>query len=297
MFHPLWRGGQPSLEQAGMQALNGMGRADECREMQMSEPRIRKEVKDRICTLTLNEPEKLNAMSEEMAEEFREAIKELRTDPEPRVLILTGAGRAFSAGGNLKRMLERAQSRVTDVRKFVLEFYKSFLTITDLEIPTIAAVNGHAIGAGGCLALACDMRIAARDSKIGFTFAKIGLHPGMGAEYFLSRTVGRAATFELLMTGDLLSAEEAHRIGLVNSVVPTDELMGRTRTLAEKIASMPVLPIRMLKESIDSAMRSSLMDTIQKENDYQAITYMSEDIKEGILAVMERRKPRFTDSY
>jgi len=263
----------------------------------MNQSRIKTEMKDRICLFTLNEPDKLNAMSDDMAEEFKERITELKSDPQPKVLILTGEGRAFSAGGNLKRMLERTACNVTEVRKYIIEFYKSFLSIVDLPIPTIAAINGHAIGAGACLALACDMRLAADNAMMGFTFAKIGLHPGLGAEYFLTRTVGRARTFELLMTGDILTAEEAQRIGLVNHVVPPNQLMDKAMDLAKKIEAMPVFPIRMLKESIDAATRGTLSDTIHRQAAYQAISYLSADTKEGILSMLEKRTTRFRDEY
>ena len=142
-----------------------------------------------------------------------------------------------------------------------------------------------------------DMRVAASSSKIGFTFAKIGLHPGMGAEYFLPRIIGQAHTFELLMTGDIITADEAYRIGLINHVTPPEELMDRVMELARKIAAMPVLPIRMLKESVPAAMKSSLTDTLYREATYQAICFMSGDIREGIDAVREKRTPHFSDEY
>jgi len=263
----------------------------------MSNQAVLKEIKDRICVLTLNQPDQLNAMSDIMAKDFREAIDEIKTDPEPKVVIVTGAGRAFSAGGNLQMMSENIGANPAIRRKEIFSFYKSFLSIMDLGIPTIAAINGHAIGAGACLPLACDMRVAASSSKIGFTFAKIGLHPGMGAEYFLPRIIGEARTFELLMTGDIITTDEAYRIGLINHVVPPEELMDSVMELAGKIVAMPVLPIRMLKESIPAAMKSNLTDTLHREATYQAICFMSGDIREGIDAVREKRTPHFSDEY
>lgn len=263
----------------------------------MPEKTVRLERKNRIALLTLNQPEKLNAMNDAMAADFREALEVLRTDPWFRVLVLTGAGRAFSAGGNLERMRANVGSDPIKRKKDSLAFYQSFLGIRDLQIPTIAAINGHAVGAGACLALACDMRIASENSKIGFTFAKIGLYPGMGTEYFLIRTVGRAKTFELLMTGDLVDAQEAWRIGLVNRVVPPEKLLDEALGLAEKIAVMPVLPIRLLKESIDAAQRNTLTETLQREAAYQALCYQTGDIVEGIDAVRGKRAPNFTDEY
>jgi enoyl-CoA hydratase/carnithine racemase len=263
----------------------------------MSNRTVIKEIKDRICVLTLNQPDKLNAMNDIMAKDFREAIEEIKTDPEPKVVIVTGAGRAFSAGGNLEKIAESVGTNPASRKKDSFSFYKSFLGIMDLRIPTIAAINGHAIGAGACLPLACDMRLAASSSKIAYTFAKIGLHPGMGAEYFLPRIIGQARAFELLMTGDTITAEEAYRIGLINHVVPPEGLMDRVMELAVKIAAMPVLPIRMLKESIPAAMRSNLTDTLHREATYQAVCYMSGDIREGVDAVREKRAPYFSDEY
>jgi len=263
----------------------------------MSSKAVTIEIKDRVCVLTLNQPEKLNAMDDKMSADFQEAIKDLRQNPEPKVVILTGAGRAFSAGGNLQRLLDNVGSNPA-VRKIEsFSFYSSFLDIMRLDVPTIAAINGHAVGAGACVSLACDMRIASTGSRIGFTFAKIGLHPGMGAEYFLTRLVGRARTCELLMTGDLITADEAYRIGLVNHLAEPDELMNKARELALKIAAMPALPVRMLKESIDAAMNSTLEQTLHREAAYQAICYLTGDIKEGIESTRDKRTPNFKDEY
>jgi enoyl-CoA hydratase/carnithine racemase len=263
----------------------------------MSGQAVIKEIKHRICVLTLNQPDQLNAMSDIMAKDFREAIQELKVDPEPKVVIVTGAGRAFSAGGNLQMISDSVETNPAIRRKELFSFYKSFLSVMDLGIPTIAAINGHAIGAGACLTLACDMRFAASSSKIGFAFAKIGLHPGMGAEYFLPRIIGQARAFELLMTGNVITADEAYRIGLINHVTSPEQLMDRVMELAIKIAAMPVLPIRMLKESIPAAIKSSLTDTLYREATYQAICFMSGDIREGVDALREKRTPRFSDEY
>jgi len=263
----------------------------------MSSESVKMEWMDRVCILTLNRPEKRNAMDEDVTTGFRDAMERLKNEPRVRAAVITGAGDAFSAGGNLKRMLERTGTNLAANRKEILAFYETYLTIMDLEIPTIAAINGPAIGAGACLCMACDMRYAASTSRIGFTFARIGLHPGMGAEYFLTRAVGQARTYELLMTGDILTADEAFRIGLVNKVVPPGELMERVTELAGKIASMPALPIKMLKHTIPAAMRSDLGDILRTEATYQAMCYMGGDLKEGVASMIEKRPPRFTDEY
>ena len=236
-------------------------------------------------------------MNSQMATEFKAAIGKIKANHDLRVLILTGSGKSFSTGGNLENIRSNIGTNPVVMKNSTLNYYNSFLSIRDLSIPTIAVINGHAIGAGACLSLACDMRLAANDAKIGFTFAKIGLYPGMGAEYFLSRIVGRARTFELLMTGAILTAEEAYRIGLVNHIYPIEELMGKAESLASEIASMPVLPIRMLKDSIDASMSGTLEETLKREASYQGLCYMTDDISEGISSVEEKRAPRFNDDY
>ncbi|MBU2547934.1 MAG: enoyl-CoA hydratase/isomerase family protein [Proteobacteria bacterium] len=263
----------------------------------MDQGTVRVEYKDRVAILTLDQPDRLNAMDDDMAMNFEAAVEGLENGNQAKVVIVTGAGRAFSAGGNLQNMLSRVGGSPSAYQKNVYRFYKAFLRIMDLDVPTIAAINGSAVGAGACLSLACDMRLAATGAVIGFPFAVIGMHPGMGAEYFLTRLVGRARTFELLMVGESVSAEEAWRMGLVNQVVPGEELMDRAVSLATKIAARPVLPIRMLKESIDTAARSDLEATLRREAAYQGICFMTDDIKEGITSLIEKRRPHFTDEY
>jgi enoyl-CoA hydratase len=246
---------------------------------------ITTEFKDRICILTLNDPEQLNAMGQKMSEAFKDTINALAQDSQVRVLILTGAGRAFSAGGNLDKIAEGYGGDPGIQKKASFEFYNNFLCIRKLGIPTIAAVNGPAVGAGACLALACDMRMAAQSAKFGFPFARIGLHPGMGAEYLLQRAVGEAKTFELLMTGRMIPAPEALAMGMVNQVIGDDDFMDKTLELAKTIASMADQPIKMMKESIPAARHSTLEETLHRQAAYQSINYMTEDFKEGIDAL------------
>ncbi len=263
----------------------------------MEKKTVTTEFKDRICILTLNDPDQLNAMSEEMSVGFRDTITALSEDERVKVLVLTGAGRAFSAGGNLDTIASGYRGDPGIQKKSSFEFYSRFLCIRKLGIPTIAAVNGHAVGAGACLALACDMRMAGESAVFGFPFARIGLHPGMGAEFFLQRLVGEARTFELLMTGTMIGGAHAHAMGLVNHVVPDNVLMDRTLALAGTIAAMPDLPIKMMKESIPAARQSTLEETLLRQAAYQSINYMTKDFKEGIDALRERRKPEFSDRY
>lgn len=255
------------------------------------------EMKNRIALLTLNQPDKRNVMSDGMAAEFREVIQGLKETSQARALVVTGAGKAFSAGGDLKAMQSRLGGDPAVYQDNIYRFYRAFLSIMDLRIPTIAALNGPSIGAGACFAMACDMRIAASDSRLGFTFTRIGLHPGMGAEYFLPRIVGRAKACELLMTGDIIGAEDALRLGLVNHVVPPEQLMDRAMELAGRLAAMPALPIRMLKESIDAAIASDLESTLYREAAYQGMCHLTDDMREGVQSLIEKRPPEFKDEY
>ncbi|HCY88309.1 MAG TPA: hypothetical protein DHV36_24445 [Desulfobacteraceae bacterium] len=255
------------------------------------------EMRDRICILTLNNPDSLNAMGEDMADAFDGAIQQLRCDKQVKVLIVTGKGRAFSAGGDLDMIKDNAAVDPGILQQQSFDFYNSFLGIRKLNIPVIAAVNGIAVGAGACLALACHMRIVSEAATFGFPFARLGLHPGMGAEYFLQQLVGEAKTFELLLTGDFVPAEEALRIGLVNQVVPEEELMDRAQVLAGKICALPDLPIKMMVDSIPAARYSTLEDTLQRQAACQAINYKTPDFQEGVDAVIEKRRPKYTGRY
>jgi enoyl-CoA hydratase/carnithine racemase len=261
----------------------------------MATETIKLEYQDNICTLFLNRPQASNSMDENMAGDFQKALEEIKEDPKIKALIVTGAGTAFCAGADLKMLSTWITANPPREEKEVFDFYQCFLGITELEIPTIAALNGPAIGAGGCLALACDMRIAAQEAKLGFTFIKLGINPGMGSEYFLSRLVGPARTLELLMTGDILTAEEALQIGLVNRVVPSKDLQEYVKKFAGRIAAMPASPVSVIKESTYTAMGSTLTDVLRKEAAYQVKFFQTDNPHEGIRAIQEKRAPRFHD--
>src|SRR5919199_4566572 len=178
-----------------------------------------------IGVLTLNVPDKRNAMSEEMAGEFPDAVAKLRKDPDVRVVIVTGSGPAFSAGGDTAMLQQHLAWTPEDNRRFMSDYYRAYLSILHLEVPTIAAINGHAIGAGLSMALGCDIRVAAEDAKLGVTYLNLGLHPGMGTTYLLPQTVGYAHAADLIFTGRVVTAHEAQAIGLVSRVVPLEQLM------------------------------------------------------------------------
>jgi enoyl-CoA hydratase/carnithine racemase len=255
-----------------------------------------------VVTLTLDDPARRNAMTEAMGEAFRDRISELRTDGAVRAVILTGAGRAFSAGGDLDMIEARARAAASDrngsaraeIRDQMRSFYDLFLSLRDLPCPTLAAVNGHAFGAGLCLALACDLRIVAQEAKLALNFTRLGLHPGMGATWTLPRLVGPARAAELLYTGEPLDGGDAERVGLANRAVPQAEVLPSARTLAQAVAEAAPGAIRAVKRSLRRSAEASLEDQLGFEAARQAEDFGTADAQEGIAAAREGRAPRFT---
>lgn len=246
------------------------------------------DTQDAIAILTLNQPHLRNAMSHRMAEEFQEAVNEVKKDPQTRFLILTGKGDSFSSGGDFNSVMKDFELPPVEFKGRVMEFYRKFLCLRDLTIPTLAAVNGHAMGAGAVLALACDMRIASSRAQFGMSFVRLGVHPGMGATYFLPRVVGTTKAFELFLTGDPISAEEALSIGMVNRVVPPGELLPTAMALARKIASLPQTPIRYMKRSIYMGIDSGLPEVLEFESFAQALCSQTEELHQAIASFRDR---------
>jgi len=266
----------------------------------MPEDLILEERDGDVVTLTFNQPERLNAMTREMGEAFAERATRLAADPALRALVLTGAGRAFSAGGDLGMIRGSAdQGRARPglargaIRDTMRSFYKLFLTVRDLPCPTIAAINGAAIGAGFCVALACDMRVIAERASVGLNFTRLGLHPGMAATWTLPRLVGPALAAELLYTGRRLRGEEATRIGLANRCVAAEQVLPTARELAAEIAGCAPLANRAVKRALARSFEASLEDQLSFEASEQAGTFETEDAHEGIAAMVERRDPVF----
>lgn len=250
-----------------------------------------------VVTLAFNRPETRNSMTPGMGDEIVRAVGEIRTDPSVRVVVLTGTGKAFSSGGNLTMLAQDAGvssgAEAPAMAFSPREFYGRFLSIRDLPMPTIAAINGHAIGAGLCIALACDIRIAAADAKMGMTFTKLGIHPGMGATYTLPRLIGTARACELFFTGRLLDAHEAERLGIVNQAVPREQFEQAVHALAQEIASAGPIAVRLVKKSIYRGTRHDLDDMLDYESLNQGLTLTTADAREGISAMMEKRTPKF----
>lgn len=246
-----------------------------------------------IAYVTLNDPDSRNAMSEAMAEAFVKEISQVRFDRNIRVVVLTGAGKAFSGGGHLEMLFEKTKLSLEKNQQLMETFYDHFLSIRDLDVPVIAAINGHAVGAGLCLALACDIRVAVKEAKLGLNFAQLGLHPGMGATYFLPRLVGPAHAAELLYTGKIISAELGVQIGLINQVVEADLFRTNVEDLVASIAQAGPHAVREVKKSLQLSPFLSLQEALHREAECQAADYIDFEFLEGITAAREKRKPEF----
>jgi len=253
---------------------------------------IKFERKNGIGYVTLNRPEVMNARNRQMREEIIGAMTEIRGDPAVKVVILTGAGeKSFSAGRDLK---EAAQEKTGVVagRQQKLEVSDSEM-IANLTKPVIAAINGYALGGGCEMALACDIRVAVENPKLGLTEVSRGMIPGSGGTQRLSRLVGLGKALELILTGGVVDAQEAHRIGLVNRVVPRDQLMAAAEEYAQAIATKAPLAVIFAKEAVRKGFEMSLEDGLRLETDLSALLRTTEDIAEGARAFVEKRPPQW----
>ena len=246
-----------------------------------------------VAQLTLNDPLTRNAMSEEMALQFESEIKRLKENKLIRAVVLRGEGISFSGGGHLDMLFNKTKISPEENKQLMILFYRQFLSVVDLEVPTIAAINGHAIGAGLCLSLACDIRIGSSEAKLGLNFVKIGLHPGMGATYFLERIIGPAKAAELLYCGKIISALEGERIGLINSCLSPDKFDAAVIETAKNISSSGPQAIRALKESLRLARSRTLTECLMREAECQSKDYASAEFLEGITAAKEKREAKF----
>ena len=245
-----------------------------------------------VALLVLDQPALRNAMSDEMTASWVRAVDHLAADPTVRVVVVTGEGSAFCSGGNTSWLAGEPEATVDRLRSKMLPFYRSWLTIRKLEVPTIAAINGPAIGAGLSVALACDIRYAARGARMGVPFVKLGLHAGMATTYLLPDVVGPAAARDLLLTGRLVDADEALGLGLVSRVLEPDVFLDEVlRTAAEVAATAPVAS-RLTKTALLSG-HADLEAGLAWEGLAQPVTMATADLQEGIRAVQEKRAPEF----
>ena len=253
------------------------------------------EQRDGIGTITLNRPERLNAITFEVYHELTDFFAKLRDEKDARVVIITGAGRAFCSGGDVRDIIGELQGRDSEgLLQFTRLTCDLIRNMRALPQPIIASLNGTTAGAGACIALASDIRIAAEEAKIAFIFVKVGLAgTDMGATYLLPRVVGLAKATELLMTGDFVEANEAEKIGLYNRVVPRAELERTTREFAEKLASGPALGIAKTKEMLNRELHMSFESALEAEAVAQALCMQTPDFKEAHAAFIEKRPARF----
>jgi enoyl-CoA hydratase/carnithine racemase len=247
-----------------------------------------------IGIITLDRPAKLNAMTHDMGDALRALVPQLNADPELRCVLVDGEGRAFSAGGDLDFLEENSRRSVSENEPTMKDFYTKFLTVREIEVPTIALLHGRATGAGLCFALGCDMRLAADDALLSVNFVRVGLTPGMGGTWSLERLVGPARAAELLFTGRAVTAAEAVTMGLVNGVYPGDKLHEVGMSLACQIAEAAPGAVRATKALLRANATRSLHDALAAEAKVQAEAFASEDLKEGIAAIRERRSAWFT---
>ncbi|MBF0224635.1 MAG: enoyl-CoA hydratase/isomerase family protein [Desulfobacterales bacterium] len=249
------------------------------------------EIKDNIAVLTLNRPDIRNAITgSEIISEIETACKLVNEDLNIKVLIITAKDPAFSSGGNIKDMLSK-KGMFEGSSMQVMENYRKNIqripiALTNIEIPLIAAVNGPAIGAGLDMALMCDMRVASKKAKFGETFLNIGLIPGDGGAYFLPKVVGMAKACELTFTGDIIDAEEAIKIGLINYVVEHDRLMEKTYEIAGKIAVKPAFALRMTKRLL--YMDKPLKYVLEQSAAYQALCHTTKEHEEALLKMLKK---------
>lgn len=256
----------------------------------MSEEAIIYKVSDRIATITMNRPKSLNSMSLDLVEGFIRSLQEAETDSQVRVVVVTGSGRAFSAGGDLKTLddLHTTEER----RQFIVKVGTIVKLIHDMSKPVIAMVNGVAAGAGFNLALACDMAYAADNAKFIQSFVNVGLSPDCGGFYYLAKAVGMAKAKELMLTARPVGAQEAEHLNLVNGVFAQEELEAATMKLAARLAEAAPLAVAMTKKAVNDY-SASLEETLTFESLASSSLLGTVDFKEGVTAFAEKRVPRF----
>lgn len=258
----------------------------------MGEGAVLYEAEARIGKITLNRPEQRNAMTPELLDAFSVAIERAQRDPGIRVLIITGKGKCFSAGADLRSSLQR-----TDLDKPSAEasfaMYEPFLKVLDVGVPVVAALNGHTVGGGFGLALLTDIRVANAEAKYGVNFARLGIHSGLGISYLLPRLVGAAHASELLFTGRLVSGREALQMGLVTHAEEAQEVWATAMDIARSIAASAPLAVREMKASLRRGLGWRIREAAREEASLQAASLATEDAQEGVAAVLEKREPEF----
>ena len=250
------------------------------------------EVKDKVATITLNRPDKLNAFTAGMIDAWAKSLGEAQADDSVNVVVVTGAGRAFCSGGDVGRM--RQEPSALDGKNSLWEgIHRVPKALEAMDKPVIAMVNGLAVGAGMGMCVMCDMRVAAESARFSTGYVRVGLVPGDGDTFFLPRLVGPARALELLWTADFIEAPEAHRLGIVQRLVPDAQLKEVTYALARQIADGPQIPIRMIKRLVYQSLKLDLRTHLDLVSSHMSIVRQTADHAEGVAAFKEKRPPKF----
>ncbi|MFL6335389.1 MAG: enoyl-CoA hydratase/isomerase family protein [Pyrinomonadaceae bacterium] len=248
------------------------------------------ERRGRVAVITINRPQKLNALNIQTRAEGAAALEELREDESVRVVVITGAGeKAFVAGADIGEF----EGRTAVSQRDVMTARSLFTAVDTFPKPVIAMINGFCLGGGCELALSCDIRVASETARFGQPEINLGIIPGGGGTQRLTRLVGEGKAMELILTGDMIDAQHAYNLGLVNLVVPAADLEAKTLELANRIAEKSPVALRMAKEAVKTAARANLDEGLRREIDLFALTFSSQDKDEGVRAFLEKRKPDF----
>lgn len=258
---------------------------------------LRYEQDAHVVTLTMNEPERRNPLTGNTAvPEFLAAIERIHDDHDVRAVILTGAGTAFSSGGDVRNMLRQSSGEVSGMQirqEYRTGIQRLPLALFNLEVPVIAAVNGAAVGAGLDLACMCDVRIASDKARFAESFVKLGIIPGDGGAWLLTRLIGMSHAAEMAFTGDTIDARQAEQWGLVSRVVPPEELMPAARALAERIAANPGHAVRLAKRLLRESLHTRLDTLLEMAAAFQSLSHQTQDHREAVAAFLEKRPPVF----
>ncbi len=254
---------------------------------------VRYQRTDEIGVITLDRPDNRNSMTPELLDAFAAASTAARADTAIRALVVTGTGASFSAGADFKSTLQReGDLRAPNERSFAM--YEPFLSLLDIAVPVIGALNGHTVGGGFGLALVCDMRIGALEAKYGANFVRLGLAPGMAISYLLPRIIGLPRANELLLTGRLVDGREAEVLGILNRAVPAADVLAAAMDLARQVAEAAPLAVRATKAAIRRGLELQVRDAAHAEAYAQAESLVTSDAREGIAALLAKRPPKFT---
>ncbi|MFZ0820807.1 MAG: enoyl-CoA hydratase-related protein [Candidatus Acidiferrales bacterium] len=259
-----------------------------------SNPPVLESLEGAVLTLTMNRPDRLNALGRELATALVQALQRASEDAAVRAIVVTGAGRGFCSGGDLALLRDARNRNAADELQGILHAGSEIvLTMGLMPKPVIAAVNGPAAGAGMNVALACDIRIASERASFAQSFARVGLVPDFGGTWLLPRLVGPGRAAELFMTADTLNAEEAQRMGIVDHVVPHDSLAQETAAMAARLAAAPPLVVRAIKQMLNGSNVEEIRSALRNEEKFQEECFRSEDCAEGLNAFFEKRAPNF----